>query len=112
MNEDTGPPSRAAGGGTLGLRLALAFLPVALAAVVLLARLTAAFAAAHVAPLASQQGTELTGALAVAAGAAWDKNNSWASSDLTPVVDLAARTGANIQGRPSTTSAPRSVARG
>ena len=42
-----------------------------------LAGLTAAFAAADVSALASQQRTELTSAIAVAAGAAWDRNNSW-----------------------------------
>ena len=48
-----GPPSAAtARGGTLGLRLALAFLGVALAAIALLAGLTAAFAAADVSNLA------------------------------------------------------------
>ena len=66
---DPGPRRRTAGsrgraaanwhavprGGTLGLRLALAFLSVALAAVALLAGLTAAFAAADVSNLASQQ---------------------------------------------------------
>jgi hypothetical protein len=42
-------------GSTLGLRLALAFLSVALAAVALLAGLTAALAAADVSALTSQQ---------------------------------------------------------
>ena len=69
-------------GGTLGLRLALAFLSVALAAVALLAGLTAAFAAADVANLASQQRGELARAIAVAAAAVWDRNNTWASADL------------------------------
>ena len=55
-------------GGTLGLRLALAFLGVALAAIALLAGLTAAFAAADVSNLASQQRGELARAIAVAAG--------------------------------------------
>ena len=82
------PPGGAAfRGGTLGLRLALAFLTVALAAVALLAGLTAAFAAADVANLASQQRGELARAIAVAAGAVWDRNNTWASADLSPVLD-------------------------
>ena len=46
-------PRRGARGDALGLRLALAFLAVALAAVALLAGLTAAFAAADVSALAS-----------------------------------------------------------
>jgi len=88
-------------GNALGLRLALAFLAVALVAVALLAGLTAAFAAADVANLANHQRTELTGALAVAAAAAWDKNDSWASADLSPVLDLAEQTGADVQIRDS-----------
>ena len=70
---------------------------MALAAVALLAGLTAAFAAADVSSLASQQRTDLTSAIAVAAGAAWDRNDSWASADLSPVLDLAERTGADVQ---------------
>jgi two-component system sensor histidine kinase BaeS len=88
-------------GNALGLRLALAFLAVALVAVALLAGLTAAFAAADVAALANHQRTELTGAIAVAAAAAFDKNDSWASADLSPVLDLAEQTGADVQVRDS-----------
>jgi two-component system, OmpR family, sensor histidine kinase BaeS len=84
-------------GNALGLRLALAFLAVALVAVALLAGLTAAFAAADVADLANHQRTELTNAIAVAAAAAWDKSDKWASADLGPVLDLAAQTGADVQ---------------
>ena len=84
-------------GGTLGLRLALAFLTVALAAVALLAGLTAAFAAADVSNLASQQRGELAKAIAALAGAAWDRNNTWPSANLSPVRDLAASTGAAVQ---------------
>ena len=88
-------------GNALGLRLALAFLAVALVAVALLAGLTAAFAAADVTALANHQRTELTGAIAVAAAAAFDKNDSWASADLSPVLDLAEQTGADVQIRES-----------
>ena len=84
-------------GNALGLRLALAFLAVALVAVALLAGLTAAFAATDVAALANHQRTELTGAIAVAAAAAWDKSHSWAPADLSPVLDLAEQTGAVVQ---------------
>jgi len=84
-------------GNALGLRLALAFLGVALAAVAVLAGLTAAFSAADVSALAGRQRTELTKAIAVAAAAAWDRSDSWASADLSPVLDLAAQTGADIQ---------------
>jgi len=90
-------PGLAARGGTLGLRLALAFLVVALAAVALLAALTAVFAAADVSTLASKQRAELASAIAVAAGAAWDRNDTWSTADLSPVLDLAARTGEAVQ---------------
>jgi len=91
------PPGPGSRGGTLGLRLALAFLGVALAAVALLAGLTAAFAAADVSTLASQQRAELANAIAVAAGAAWDRHGSWESAYLSPVLDLATNTGTTVQ---------------
>jgi two-component system sensor histidine kinase BaeS len=84
---------------TLGLRLALAFLAVALAAVALLAGLAAAFVSADVSSLASGQRAELASAVAVAAGTAWDRNDSWASADLSPLLDLAARSGLDLQVR-------------
>jgi signal transduction histidine kinase len=90
-------PAFAFHGSTLGLRLALAFLSVALAAVALLAGLTAALAAADVSALTSQQRADLTSAIAAAAAAAWDRGDSWASADLSPVLDLATRTGAEVQ---------------
>jgi two-component system, OmpR family, sensor histidine kinase BaeS len=83
---------------TLGLRLALAFLSVALAAVALLAGLTAMLAAADVSTLTSQQRADLTSAIAVAASAALSsKGGTWTSADLSPVLDLATRTGAEVQ---------------
>jgi signal transduction histidine kinase len=88
------PPSRRS---ALALRLALAFISVALAAIALLAGLTAAFAAADVSALAARQHAELTSAIAVAAGAAWDRGDSWAIADLSPVLDLAAQAGADVQ---------------
>ena len=91
------PPGPATRGNALGLRLALAFLAVALMAVALLAGLTAVFAASDVASLARQQRAELTKAIAVAAGAAWERSDSWSSADLSPVLDLAANTGADVQ---------------
>src|ERR1700748_289239 len=89
-------------GGTLGLRLALAFLSVALAAVALLAGLTAAFAAADVSNLASQQRAALAKAVAVSAGAAWDRSTAWPGADLASVLDLAATTGTAVQIRDQT----------
>jgi two-component system sensor histidine kinase BaeS len=103
-------PGRPARSGAIGLRLALAFLGVALVAIVLLAGLTAVFSAADVSALAGRQRAQLASAVAVAAGAAWDRENSWAAADLGPVLDLAAQTGADAQirdaaGRPVTSSA-------
>jgi two-component system sensor histidine kinase BaeS len=106
MTDQAGPPGPRARGDTLGLRLALAFLAVALAAVALVAGLTAAFAAADVSALATRQQTELTSAIGVAAGAAWDRTSSWAGADLSPVLDLAAKTGADVQIRGPRSSAP------
>ncbi|HLI39246.1 MAG TPA: ATP-binding protein [Streptosporangiaceae bacterium] len=81
----------------MALRLALAFVGVALSAIALLAGLTAAFAASDVSHLASRQRAGLTEAIAVAAGAAWDRGERWAGADLAPVLDLAARRGAVVQ---------------
>jgi two-component system, OmpR family, sensor histidine kinase BaeS len=91
--------ARPAGPGPIGLRLALALIGVALAAVALLATLTAAFVAADVSSLVTRQRADLTDAAAVAAGAAWDRAESWANADLTPVLDLAAQVGADVQVR-------------
>jgi two-component system sensor histidine kinase BaeS len=92
-----GATSPAARGGTLGLRLALAFLGIALAAVALLAGLTAAFAAADVSHLAAQQRDYLARAAALTAGLAWDQNNTWTHADLPLVLDQAAGMGAAVQ---------------
>jgi two-component system, OmpR family, sensor histidine kinase BaeS len=89
-------------GDTLGLRLALTFLAVALAAVALLAGLTAALASGDVSSLADRQRTDLANAIAVAAGSAWDRTDSWASADLSPVLDLAQRTGLSLEIRDAT----------
>ena len=95
--DPTAGPGVAARGGTLGLRLALAFLTVALAAVALLAGLTAIFAAADVSTLASQQRADLANAIAVTAGALWDRNDTWSSADLSQVLDFAASIGEAVQ---------------
>jgi two-component system, OmpR family, sensor histidine kinase BaeS len=100
-----GPPDppRAPGGGhrgnTLGLRLALAFLGVALAAIALIAVLTAVFSAADVSSLASRQRDELAGAVAVAAGNAWQQHQSWADADLKSAINFAAETGVRLEVR-------------
>jgi two-component system, OmpR family, sensor histidine kinase BaeS len=93
----------------IGLRLALAFLGVALMAIALLAGLIAVFSAADVSALAARQRTQVASAVAVASGAAFDRKNSWAMAYLSPVLDLTARTGAAVQirnasGRPVASS--------
>ena len=97
MTDAGAPPGPAARGSALGLRLALAFISVALAAVALLAGLTAVFAAADVSALVARQHSDLTSAVVVAAAAAWDRTDSWARADLSPVLDLATQTGADVQ---------------
>jgi hypothetical protein len=47
--------------------------------------------------VAARQHAELTSAIAVAAAAAWDCRDSRASADLSPTLDLAAQTRANVQ---------------
>jgi two-component system, OmpR family, sensor histidine kinase BaeS len=89
--------SRRSRGDTLGPRLALAFLGVALAAIALLAGLAAIYIAADVSRLADRQRTELASAISVAAGAAWDRRDNWAAADLSPVLDLAQRAGAYVE---------------
>ncbi len=94
----------------IGLRLALAFLGVALVAIALLAGLTAVFSGADVSALAARERAQLASAVSVAAGAAYDRKHSWAAAYLAPVLDLAARTGADVQirnaaGRPVASSA-------
>jgi two-component system, OmpR family, sensor histidine kinase BaeS len=98
-NGDPSAPSAAPRGSPVGLRLALTFLGVALASIAVLAGLVAAFAAADVSALTNRQRSQLTSAVAVAAAAAWDRNHSWESANLSPVLDLAADTGADVQVR-------------
>lgn len=86
-------------GNTLGLRLALAFLGVALAAVALIAVLTAVLSAIDVSSLATRQRNDLASAFSIAAASSWDQNHGWASADLTPVLDLAAHSGVQLQVR-------------
>jgi two-component system sensor histidine kinase BaeS len=89
--------SPATGSGPLALRLTLVFVAVALAAVALLAGLTAVFAEADVSHLAGRQDSELADAVAVAAGVAWDHDHGWAGARLGPVLELAARAGADVE---------------
>jgi len=91
------PPSAGPRGSTIGLRLALTFLGVALASIAVLAGLVAAFAAADVSALTTRQRSQLTSAVALAAAAAWDRSHNWQSANLSPALDLAADTGADAQ---------------
>src|SRR6266567_1043423 len=90
------------GGGPIALRLALAFVGVALTAVAVLAGLTAVFVATDISHLVTRQQSGLTRAVALAAGAAWDRSDGWASADLSPVLDLAGQVGADVQVRDRT----------
>ena len=112
MTETPQPPGRdrpgpsgprAADGGrhgsTLGLRLALAFLGVAFAAVALIAVLTAVFSAADVSSLATRQRTELAGAFAAEAGSSWQRNGSWTGADLASALNWAEHFGVQLQVR-------------
>src|SRR5262245_26155933 len=84
-------------GNTLGSRLALAFLGVALAAVALLAVLASVFTAVDVSSLANRQRDDLASAVAAAAAASWSQGQGWVTADLTPVLDLAAHSGLQLQ---------------
>jgi len=92
-------PRRGQRGSTLGLRLALAFLGVSLAAVALLAVLAAVFSAVDVSSLGDRQRSELASAFAVAAAGAWNPDRGWAGADLTPVLDVAGHSGVQLQVR-------------
>jgi len=89
--------ARPGGAGPIRLRLALAFIGVALLAVALLAGLTAAFAAADVSDLADQQRHELTQAMTVVAGTAWEAKSGWSAADLRTMIDAGRRVGVDIQ---------------
>jgi two-component system, OmpR family, sensor histidine kinase BaeS len=98
-----GPPLLVPPGGhrgnTLGLRLALAFLGVALAAIALIAVLTAVFSAVDVSSLANRQRSDLAGIFAVAAGSAWEQHQGWDQADLGLVRRQAASGGVRLQVR-------------
>src|SRR5215469_15862513 len=91
--------AKSGGSGPIRLRLALAFIGVALLAVALLAGLTAAFSAADVSSLAAKQRQELMQAMTVVAGAAWEAGSGWSAADLGMVIDAGSRIGADVQVR-------------
>ena len=80
----TSAPGGRQRGNTLGLRLALAFLGVSLAAVALLAVLAAVFSAVDVSQLANRQRGELAGAFAVAAAGSWNADRGWPARTSRP----------------------------
>jgi two-component system, OmpR family, sensor histidine kinase BaeS len=88
--------ARSGGAGPIGLRLALAFIAVALLAIALLAGLTAAFAAADVSTLADRQRQELTQSMTLVAGAAWERGG-WSKDDLGRVIDAGRSIGVGVQ---------------
>ncbi len=79
------------------MRLSLAFVSVALAAIALLAALTAVFAAADVDQLAQAQRLRLTQAMAVVAAASRDQAGGWSPSGLMSTMDLAGKINADVQ---------------
>src|SRR6202161_4032100 len=93
------PPGSGQRCSTLGLRLALAFLGVSLAAVALLAVLAAVFSAVDVSSLGGRQRSELASAFAVAAAGSWNAERGWAGADLTPVLAVATHSGVQLQVR-------------
>jgi signal transduction histidine kinase len=84
-------------GSTLGLRLALTFLGVALAAVALFAVLTAVFSAVDVSSLATRERDVLANSFAVVTASSWQQGHGWTSADLAPVLDLATNSGVRLQ---------------
>jgi two-component system sensor histidine kinase BaeS len=89
--------ARSGGSGPIRLRLALAFITVALLAVALLAGLTAAFATADVSSLTVRQRQDLTRAMTAAAVAAWEGADSWRDADLGPALDASRRIGLDVE---------------
>ena len=81
----------------VALRLSRAFIAVALAAVAMLAALTAAFAADDVGQLVATQRLELAAATSAAAAAAWSRTGSWTGANLQAALDLASRVGSQVQ---------------
>src|SRR5580698_9052818 len=91
-----GQPGGGQRGSTLGLRLALAFLGVSLAAVALLAVLAAVFSSVDVSSLGNRQRSELARAFAVAAAGSWNADRGWAGADLSPVIEVAGHSGVQL----------------
>ena len=80
----------------LGLRLALVFMAVALAAVAAVISFGSMSTTRDINQMMAQQRADLTGAIATASKAAYTKHG-WHSDDLTPATDLAQHAGAEVQ---------------
>ncbi len=84
--------------GRLGLRLAAAFLGVALAAIITLSWLTEISTGDNIADLARQQERALTKAVAVAAGSVYEQRPvGWQTGNFAPVLELVSSEGAVAQ---------------
>jgi two-component system sensor histidine kinase BaeS len=82
--------------GPLGVRLALAFLTVALAAVGVFAALTMLSARNEVSGLTDRQREDDLAATAIAAGDAYQRADGWATADLAGATAVAARSQATL----------------
>jgi two-component system, OmpR family, sensor histidine kinase BaeS len=82
--------------GKLGLRLALAFLGVALTAIIVLSALTEIGIGHDINHLANKQERSLARSVAVASGALYSKTG-WKNADLMPVFELVDNQGAEAQ---------------
>jgi two-component system sensor histidine kinase BaeS len=82
--------------GKLGLRLALAFLGVALTAIIVLSALTEIGIGHDINDLANKQERSLARSVAVASGALYNRA-SWKNADLMPVFELVDNQGAEAQ---------------
>jgi two-component system, OmpR family, sensor histidine kinase BaeS len=98
-NAPTGPT---ADRNSLAWRLMLSYLAIALMSIALFAGIAAAVSAADVSALESRQRSVVTNAVTAAAAAAWARDRDWTSADLSPVLSLAAHSGADARIRSMT----------
>lgn len=82
--------------GPLGIRLALAFLTVAVAAIAVFAALTMLSARNEVSGLTDRQREDDLAATAIAAGDAYQRADGWATADLAGAAAVAARSQATL----------------
>ena len=82
---------------TVGMRLSLAFVSVALAAVALLAILTAIFAASDVDQLSQTQRDRLARTVGAVVTAFRAQAGHWSRADLMPITDLTTRSRAQLR---------------